>query len=139
VASIGRVVHGTGRTSWLARWRDPTGAQRSKNFPRSVDAERFLVTVEARDESCLRSLVLPTFADMPIGKIGLFDVQEWVGDLDADGTPQSPSARPTSCSDEFSTTPSPAGSSPPARAATSPSPGSKTPRNGSSPPKRSPT
>ena len=108
--------------SWQARWRDPTGGQRSKNFPRRIDAERFLVTVEARklagtyidpragrlrlgdftqqttagwvnrrdstkarDESYLRSLVLPTFADMPIGAIGLFDVQEWIADLDAAG------------------------------------------------------
>ncbi|MCL1593979.1 MAG: site-specific integrase [Actinomycetia bacterium] len=108
--------------SWQARWRDPAGAQHSKNFPRRIDAERFLTTVEARklagtyidpragrirlgdfteqatagwvnrrdstkarDESYLRSLVLPTFADMPIGAIGLFDVQDWVSDLDADG------------------------------------------------------
>ncbi|NIA26074.1 MAG: hypothetical protein GWP04_10980 [Gammaproteobacteria bacterium] len=39
----------TGRRSWQARWRDPTGAQRSKNFPRRIDAERFLTTVEARE------------------------------------------------------------------------------------------
>lgn len=122
VASIRRVVHRTGSSSWQARWRDPTGAQRSKNFGRRIDAERFLVTVEARklagtyidptagrirlgdfteqatagwvnrrestkarDESYLRSLVLPVFAEMPIGAISVFDVQEWVGDLDADG------------------------------------------------------
>jgi len=122
VASIRKAVHRTGRTSWQARWRDPTGAQRSKNFGRRIDAERFLVTVEARklsgtyidpragrlrlgdftgqatagwvnrrdstkarDESYLRSLVLPTFAELPVGAIGSFDVQEWVADLDADG------------------------------------------------------
>ena len=122
MASIRRVVHRTGHTSWQARWRDPTGAQHSKNFDRRIDAERFLITVEARklagtyidphagrirlgdfadqatagwmnrrdstkarDESYLRSLVLPVFADMPIGAIGLFDVQDWVSDLDADG------------------------------------------------------
>jgi integrase len=122
VASIRRVVHRTGRMSWQARWRDPTGAQRSKNFGRRIDAERFLTTVEARklagayidpragrvrlgelteqttagwlnrrdstkarDESYLRSLVLPVFADRPIGAISVFDVQEWVSDLDADG------------------------------------------------------
>jgi integrase len=108
--------------SWQARWRDPTGVQRSKNFGRRIDAERFLITIEARklagtyidpragrirlgefteqatagwvnrrdstkarDESYLRSLVLPVFADMPIGAISVFDVQEWVSDLDADG------------------------------------------------------
>jgi integrase len=122
VASIRKVVHRTGRMSWQARWRDPTGVQRSKNFGRRIDAERFLVSVEARklagtyidpragrillgdfteqttpgwvnrrdstkarDESYLRSLVLPVFAGMPIGAIGPFDVQAWVGDLDADG------------------------------------------------------
>jgi len=122
VASIRKVVHRTGRTSWQARWRDPTGSQHSKNFPRRVDAERFLVTVEARkldgsyidphagrirlgdfaeqttagwvnrrdstkarDESYLRSLVLPVFAAMPIGSIGFYDVQEWITDLVADG------------------------------------------------------
>jgi hypothetical protein len=47
VAPIRRVVHQTGRTSWQARWRDPTGSQWSKNFPRRIDAEWFLVTVEA--------------------------------------------------------------------------------------------
>ncbi|MEA2003098.1 MAG: tyrosine-type recombinase/integrase [Actinomycetota bacterium] len=122
MASIRRVVHRTGHTSWQARWRDPTGSQHSKNFGRRVDAERFLTTVEAhklagtyidphagrirlgdfaeqatagwvnrrdstkaRDQSYLRSLVLPVFADMPIGAISVFDVQEWVSDLDADG------------------------------------------------------
>jgi len=122
MASIRRVIHRTGHTSWQARWRDPTGAQHSKNFDRRIDAERFLTTVEARklagtyidpqagrirlgdfteqatagwvnrrdstkarDESYLRSLVLPAFADMPIGEIGVFDVQDWVSDFDADG------------------------------------------------------
>jgi integrase len=122
VASIRRVIHQTGRMSLQARWRDPTGSQRSKNFPRRIDAERFLVTVEARklegtyidphagrirlgdfaeqttsgwvnrrdstqarDESYLRSLVLPVFAAMPIGAIGFYDVQEWIADLVTDG------------------------------------------------------
>ncbi len=122
MASIRKVVHLSGQMSWQARWRDPTGGQRSKNFPRRIDAERFLITIEARklagtyidpragrlrlgefteqatagwvnrrdstkarDESYLRSLVLPVFADMPIGAINVFDVQEWVSDLDADG------------------------------------------------------
>ena len=99
MASIRKVVHRTGRMSWQARWRDPTGVQRSKNFPRRIDAERFLTSVEARrlagtyidpragrlrlddftqqttagwvnrrdstkarDESYLRSLVLPTLS-----------------------------------------------------------------------------
>jgi len=41
VASIRKVIHRTGRMSWQARWRDPTGAQHSKNFRRRIDAERF--------------------------------------------------------------------------------------------------
>lgn len=48
VASIRKVIHESGRTSWQARWRDPAGAQRSKSFDRRVDAERHLTTVEAR-------------------------------------------------------------------------------------------
>lgn len=32
---------------WLARWRDPTGAQRKKSFRRKVDAERFLSELQA--------------------------------------------------------------------------------------------
>jgi integrase len=32
---------------WRARYRDPTGRERVKNFERRVDAERFLTTVEA--------------------------------------------------------------------------------------------
>jgi len=35
-----------GQTTWLARWRDPAGRQRKRTFPRRVDAERFLTTVE---------------------------------------------------------------------------------------------
>ena len=176
MASIRRVVHRTGRMSWQARWRDPTGRQHSKNFGRRIDAEQFLITIEARklagtyidpragrirlgefteqatagwvnrrdstkarDESYLRSLVLPVFADMPIGAINVFDVQEWVSDLDADGTPQPPSARPTNSSDGSSTTPSTADSSPAPRAGTSPCPRSRTPRSDYSPPKRSPS
>jgi hypothetical protein len=48
VASIHKVIHRSGRTSWQARWRDATGAQRAKNFDRRVDAERHLTTIEAR-------------------------------------------------------------------------------------------
>jgi hypothetical protein len=32
---------------WLARWRDPAGRQRKKSFRRRVDAERFLVELQA--------------------------------------------------------------------------------------------
>ena len=47
MASIRRVVHRTGRMSWQARWRDPTGVQRSKNFRRRIDAGKgFIHKVE---------------------------------------------------------------------------------------------
>ena len=34
-----------GRTTWLARWRDPDGAQRKRTFSKKSEAERHLVTV----------------------------------------------------------------------------------------------
>jgi integrase len=37
---------GEGRPRWRARYRDPSGRERSKSFARKVDAERFLVSVE---------------------------------------------------------------------------------------------
>lgn len=47
MASIRKVIHESGRTSWQARWRDPAGAQRSKNFDRRGDAQRHF-TIDAR-------------------------------------------------------------------------------------------
>ena len=122
MASITKVTHKSGRTSWQARWRDPAGAQRSKNFDRRVDAERHLTTVEARklagtyvdpragklrlgefaeqttagwlnrrdstkarDDSYLNNLILPAFANMSLGAVRPTDIQQWVGQLDADG------------------------------------------------------
>jgi integrase len=37
---------GRGRPRWRARYRDPSGRERSKSFARKVDAERFLVGIE---------------------------------------------------------------------------------------------
>jgi hypothetical protein len=37
---------GRGRPRWRARWRDPSGRERSKSFARKVDAERFLLGIE---------------------------------------------------------------------------------------------
>jgi len=37
---------GQGRPRWRARYRDPSGRERSKSFARKIDAERFLVSVE---------------------------------------------------------------------------------------------
>ena len=36
-----------GKVSWLARWRDPDGAQRKRSFTRKTDAERYLTSVSA--------------------------------------------------------------------------------------------
>jgi len=122
VASIRKVIHESGRISWQARWRDPAGEQRAKNFDRRVDAERHLTTVEARklagtyvdpragrlklgdfteqttpgwlnrrdstkarDDSYLNSLILPTFANMPLGSVHPTDIQQWVAQLDSQG------------------------------------------------------
>jgi hypothetical protein len=38
---------GDGRHRWRARYRDPSGRERSKSFARKLDAERFLQRVEA--------------------------------------------------------------------------------------------
>ena len=45
VAHIRRHPNAKGR--WQVRYVDPSGRERSKNFPRRSDGERFLVTVEA--------------------------------------------------------------------------------------------
>jgi integrase len=37
---------GQGRPRWRARYRDPSGRERSKSFARKVDAEQFLVGIE---------------------------------------------------------------------------------------------
>jgi len=69
VASIRKVVHRTGRMSWQARWRDPAGSQHSKNFGRRIDAERFLITIEARK-------LAGTYIDPRAGRIRLGDFTE---------------------------------------------------------------
>jgi len=46
MASVEKRVR-EGRTTWLARWRDPAGGQRKRSFPRRTDAERFLATTQA--------------------------------------------------------------------------------------------
>ena len=37
---------GQGRPRWRARYRDPSGRERSKSFARKVDGEQFLVSIE---------------------------------------------------------------------------------------------
>ena len=36
-----------GRTTWLARWRDPAGEQHKRTFAKRIDAERHLIGVES--------------------------------------------------------------------------------------------
>jgi integrase len=69
VASIRKVIHRSGRTSWQARWRDPTGAQRAKNFDRRVDAERHLTAIEARK-------LAGTYVDPRAGRLKLGEFTE---------------------------------------------------------------
>jgi hypothetical protein len=55
---------GQGRPRWRARYRDPSGRERSRSFTRKVDAERFLVGIE---DAKLRG----AYVDPAAGKIGL--------------------------------------------------------------------
>jgi hypothetical protein len=54
---------GEGRPRWRARYRDPSGRERSKSFARKVDAERFLVAIE---DAKLRG----AYVDPAAGKVG---------------------------------------------------------------------
>jgi len=47
MGSVRKVKHRSGRGSWQARWRDPAGVDRSKNFARKVDANQHLVNLES--------------------------------------------------------------------------------------------
>src|SRR3954465_9170575 len=46
MASVEKRVR-DGTVTWLARWRAPDGRQRSGSFARKLDADRFLVGIEA--------------------------------------------------------------------------------------------
>ena len=46
MGAIARATHRSGRQVWQARWRDPAGRQRGKNFDRKVDAEQYLLAME---------------------------------------------------------------------------------------------
>ncbi len=46
MASVEKRMRDAG-TTWLARWRDPDGAQRKRTFSRKSDAERYLTAVSA--------------------------------------------------------------------------------------------
>lgn len=83
MGSIRRVVHGSGQHVWQARWRDPAGIQRSKNFRRRIDAERHLTTVESE-------ILTGRYVDSAMGKIR-FD--EWLPQAEAARINRRPSTK----------------------------------------------
>jgi len=72
MASIHRQTH-DGAVTWQARWREPhDDRQRKKTFARKIDAERFVVTLEA-------DKVRGTYLDPNAGKILLRDyATQWL-------------------------------------------------------------
>ena len=46
MASVEKRIRG-GRTTWVARWRDPDGRQRKRSFAKRSEADRFETTVAA--------------------------------------------------------------------------------------------
>jgi hypothetical protein len=54
-----------GQLSWRAHYRDPVGKQRNRSFPRHIDAERFLVTVDS--SKLLGSYIDPALARLTVG------------------------------------------------------------------------
>lgn len=68
---------------WQARWRDPAGTERAKNFPRKVDAERYLVSLESDK---LRG----RYADPRLGRTKLTD---WLTEWQSTRTNLSPATR----------------------------------------------
>ena len=77
------MVHGSGQQAWQARWRDPAGIQRSKNFRRRLDAERHLTVVESE-------IFAGRYVDSALGKIR-FD--EWLPQAEAARINRRPSTK----------------------------------------------
>lgn len=76
MGSIRKVTYRSGRDSWQARWRDPIGVDRAKNFLRKSDADRYLVSLESDK---LRG----RYADPRLGRTRL---EDWVGEWRATRT-----------------------------------------------------
>lgn len=71
MSSVRKVVHRSGAKVWQARWRDPTGRQRSRNFDRKVDAERHLVETEM-------DMIRGRYADPKLGRVLFGDwLEDW--------------------------------------------------------------
>ena len=68
MASVEKRVR-DGSTTWLARWRDPEGRQRKRTFPRKVDADRFLTSVD-------HGMLTGSYIDPAAGKVTFRDYAE---------------------------------------------------------------
>ena len=80
---VHKVRHQSGRAGWQARWRDPAGVERAKNFARRADAERYLVSLESDK---LRG----RYADPRLGRTRLAD---WLTEWQSTRTNLSPATR----------------------------------------------
>jgi hypothetical protein len=65
VASIEKRIR-DGKIIWRAHYRAPDGRQRNKSFPRKVDAERFLTTLE-------HSKLIGAYVDPALGRVTVGD------------------------------------------------------------------
>ena len=83
MGTIRRIKHSTGKTVWQARWRDPIGKQRNKNFERKVDAERHLTTMESRK-------LVGDYVDPQLGRIRF---SEWCQQVEGTHIRGRPSTR----------------------------------------------
>src|SRR5687768_17825769 len=72
-----------GRARWYARYRTPDGQQRTRTFARKVDADHFLVEIEASKQR--GSFVDPRRASPPVG--------DWADDWLAAQADLSPTTR----------------------------------------------
>ena len=80
---VRRVRHRSGESSWQARWRDPTGAERAKNFDRKIDAQRYLVGLQS-------DILRGSYTDPRLGQTKL---EEWIAEWQPTRTNLSPATR----------------------------------------------
>ncbi len=83
MGSVRKVKHQSGKESWQARWRDPAGIDRSKNFFRKVDANHYLLSLESDK---LRG----RYTDPRLGRTRL---EGWLAEWQATRTNLSPQTR----------------------------------------------
>ncbi|CAN5870976.1 site-specific integrase [soil metagenome] len=83
MGSVRKVKYNSGGSGWQARWRDPAGIDRAKNFPRKTDAERYLVGLES-------DMLRGYYADPRLGRTRLAD---WLAEWQATRSNLSPATR----------------------------------------------